>query len=175
MDTRQARPTSGRSCGTAAVVLLLWLISSPAPAATGVDTRCDRSVPALPPEARIPPPALTIDVADLGAPDLADSLPNDVPLQSAVPEAFSLIPAGAVNPSRAGDDVDPLAGGAASDLPAAPPMAGTKSGGEDGQVADSDDHEAADADPSPGVATKLPGVSDADMLRFREQMYRTDI
>ncbi len=175
MDTRQARPTSGKSCGTAAVVLLLWLISSPAPAATGVDTRCDRSVPALPPEARIPPPALTIDVADLGAPDLADSLPNDVPLQSAVPEAFSLIPAGAVNPSRAGDDVDPLAGGAASDLPAAPPMAGTKSGGEDGQVADSDDHEAADAEPSPGVATKLPGVSDADMLRFREQMYRTDI
>lgn len=175
MDTRQARPTSGRSCGTAAVVLLLWLISSPAPAATGVDTRCDRSVPALPPEARIPPPALTIDVADLGAPDLADSLPNDVPLESAVPEAFSLIPAGAVNASRAGDDVDPLAGGAASELPAAPPMAGTKSGGEDGQVADSDDHEAADAEPSRGVTTKLPGVSDADLLRVREQMYRTDI
>lgn len=174
MDTRQARPTSGRSCGTAAVVLLLWLISSPAPAATGVDTRCDRSLPALP-EARIAPPALTIDVAELGTPDLADSLPNDVPLESAVPEAFSLIPAGAVNASRAGDDVDPLAGGAASELPAAPPMAGTKSGGEDGQVADSDDHEAADAEPSRGVTTKLPGVSDADLLRVREQMYRTDI
>jgi hypothetical protein len=48
-----------------------------------------------------------------------------------------------------------------------PPMAGTESKAE---TAETDDNETA-----PGMNTKLPGISDDAMLRYKKQMFRRDI
>jgi hypothetical protein len=51
-----------------------------------------------------------------------------------------------------------------------PPMAGTDSKSEP-PAADEDSH----TDQESGMNTKLPGISDDDLVRYKKQMYRRDI
>ncbi len=174
MATRLAPATPAAHRGISAATLLLGLLCGSAVAATGVATRCEVSAPELP-EAMIVPPALTIDVADLGVPDLADLASQQVPLESALPDALRLVPPGALDKTPLVDTVHASSSDAGSDLPTPPPVAGTKAGTDDLRSTHTVDQQPADLLPAPGVSTKLPGVSETELPRLRRQMYRTDI
>ncbi len=125
--------------------LLLGAWSASALASNGFDTHCTEANDALP-APEIPAPSLTIKVAEHGL--TIASAPMDAPAARSGSES-------AVSPALA--DV-------------------TK------ELSTDDPDEQAGADDSantntqlPGAALRLPGVSDANLPRFRRQMYRKDI
>lgn len=125
--------------------LLLGAWSASALASNGFDTHCTEANDALP-APKIPAPSLTIEVAEHGL-SIA-SVHRDAPAAKSGSKS-------AVSPALA--DV-------------------TK------QLSTDNLNEQAGADESvgtntqpPGAALRLPGVSDANLPRFRRQMYRIDI
>ena len=128
-------------------VLLLGVYSASALASNGFDTQCNEATDELP-AVEIPAPSLTIKVVDHG-------------LTSAAAE----MDAAAAEPSDASVAV---AATALTDVitETSTENAAEKVGAK--EVVNSNDE-------PPGTALRLPGVSESDFLRFRRQMYRTDI
>lgn len=68
-------------------------------------------------------------------------------------------------------ELEEIATDAAGDEPAASPIVEVSAP----DVADTNGDQRAPSDADPGIATRLPGIVDGDLVRFRNQMYRTDI
>jgi len=127
------------------VALLLGAWSASALASNGFDTHCTEANDALP-APKIPAPSLTIEVAEHGL-------------------------------SIASVHMDATAAKSGSESAVSPALADVTR-----QLSTDDLNEQAGADESvgtitqpPGAALRLPGVSDANLPRFRRQMYRIDI
>ena len=125
--------------------LLLGAWSASALASNGFDTHCTEANDALP-APKFPAPSLTIEVAEHGL-TIASVHMDATAAKSGSKSAVS--PALAdVTKQLSTDDLDEQAG--------ADESAGTNT-------------------QPPGAALRLPGVSDANLPRFRRQMYRIDI
>jgi len=127
------------------VALLLGAWSMSAFASNGLDTHHTEADDALP-APKIPAPSFTVEVAEHGL--TIASVHLDAP--AAKPGNDSAVsPALAdVTKKPSTDDLD--------------------------KQADADESTGSNTQP-PGPALQLPGVSDANLPRFRRQMYRTDI
>ena len=127
------------------VALLLGAWSASALASNGFDTHCTEADDALP-APKIPAPSLTVEVAEHGL--TIASTHMDAP--AAKPGSES-----AVSPALADVTKNP----SVDDLD---------------EQADADESTRSSTR-SPRSMLRLPGVSDANLPRFRRQMYRTDI
>lgn len=150
MAGRQSTPQHGTIFAVKAALLLLaaWF-AAPAMAAPHLETRCDDVADA---SLDIPAHKLTADAVshDVGAEDGETESANDVltPSRYLAPQAEERV-------REAFEDV-------------APPLA------EAAPVSD-DDVDRADEEARPSVKSRLPGVSDSELARYRRQMYRIDI
>jgi hypothetical protein len=125
--------------------LLLGAWSASALASNGFDTQCTEANDALP-APKIPAPSLTIEVTEHGL-TIASAHMDAPEAKSGSKSAVS--PALAdVTKQLSTDDLDEQAG--------------------------TDESAGTNTQP-PGAALRLPGVSDANLPRFRRQMYRIDI
>ena len=129
----------------ATVALLLGAWSVSALASNGFDAHCAEATNELP-APEIPTPSLNIEVAEHGMTQAASDMH--------APEAAS----------RSESSVLP----ALADVP-------TKSSNDAAEEQSGADESANTAIEPSGTAIQLPGVSEADLPRFRRQMYRTDI
>ena len=127
------------------VALLLGAWSASALASNGFDTHCTEANDALP-APKIPAPSLTIEVAEHGL-SIA-SVHMDAPAAKSRSKSAVSPALADVTRQLSTDDWDEQAG--------ADESAGTNT-------------------QPPGAALRLPGVSDANLPRFRRQMYRIDI
>ncbi len=127
------------------VALLLGAWSASALASNGFDTHCTEANDALP-APKIPAPSLTIEVAEHGL-SIA-SVHMDAPAAKSHSKSAVSPALADVTRQLSTDDLDEQAG--------ADESAGTNT-------------------QPPGAALRLPGVSDANLPRFRRQMYRIDI
>ena len=127
------------------VALLLGAWSTSALASNGFDTDCTETDNALP-APQIPTPSLTVEVAEHGLTIASAHL--DAP--AAIPGNESVVSPALADVAKkpSTDDLD--------------------------KQADADESTGFNTQP-PGPALQLPGVSDANLPRFRRQMYRTDI
>lgn len=126
-------------------VLLLGVSSASALASNSFETQCNEAADELP-AVEIPTPSLTIEVVDHGL----TSATADMNAPTAEPGNESV---------------------AAAAMAVVISEASTENAAEEVSA-----EEAANSDAEPpGTALRLPGVSDSDLLRFRRQMYRTDI
>ncbi len=126
-------------------VLLLGVSSASALASNSFETQCNEAVHELP-AVEIPTPSLTIEVVDHGL----TSATADMNAPTAEPGNAS------------------VAAAAMADVIS---ETSTENAAEEVSA-----EEAANSDAEPpGTALRLPGVSDSDFLRFRRQIYRTDI
>ena len=125
--------------------VLLGAWSMSALASNGFETHCSAATRALP-APEIPVPSLTVKVVEHGLTSAAADM--DAPTAESVSEP----------------DVAP----ALADVT-------TKSSGNAVEKQAGVDESAGTASEPPGSALQLPGVSEADLPRFRRQMYRTDI
>jgi len=126
-------------------VLLLGVWNVNALASNGFDTHCTEASNELP-AAEIPAPSLAIKVAEHGLSSAAADM--DAPVAEPGSESVA-------SPALAGVTTEPP-----TDEEKEP------------QGAKESTNTAREL---PGTALRLPGVSDADLPRFRRQMYRTDI
>lgn len=155
MAGRQPEPLERPSIAAAAASLVLaaWC-SSPALAAPSVNPQCDDVVEV---SLEIPVHDLSAEVTshDASASDGAPSI-DDQPKD--------LTPARYLVPGARDDAREALRDVAAPVADVVPPVTkevATPPQGETG--------------PQPHINTRLPGVSDDDLERYRQQMYRTDI
>ncbi len=125
--------------------LLLGAWSASAFASNGFDTLCTEANNALP-TPTIPAPSLTIEVAEHGL--TIASADMDTPAAKSDSKSAVSPALADVTKKLSTDDLDEQAG--------ADESAGTNT-------------------QPPGAALRLPGVSDANLPRFRRQMYRIDI
>jgi hypothetical protein len=159
----------------AIVVLALGAWVHPALSATGADTRCDQSMD-VPPMSAAGGNKLTMQVVDHGMNTAAGA--DEISLDSALDD---LAPAASEPPSgprvdmmlrRIFDEAQlrqpQLMESAPADNPRALPLAVDKadSGEEPAAVLDSEQLD---------VGPELPGYSDDELLRYRQQMFRKDI
>ena len=140
-----ARVVSRNFAWLSSIVVLLGFCSASALASNSFDTQCNEATNELP-AVEIPAPSLTIEVIDHGLTSAAADM------NAAVAEPIDAS----------------VAAAALADVTAktSTENAAEKVGAK--ELAGSDDE-------PPGTALRLPGVSDSDFLRFRRQMYRTDI
>ncbi|MDJ0940635.1 MAG: hypothetical protein QNJ00_12820 [Woeseiaceae bacterium] len=162
------RAINGRLTAT----LLLSLCCAPVSAASGVDVLCDRSDPLA--SLDIQPGQLAIDIVDHGA---APALPNvlieteseggeppETDARSLAPRADTILRR-IFDESYAESELDDL-------KPAMTPDAKSIV-----ELTVPIDEEAADAESveAPALDAELPGVPEEELLRYRRQMFRTDI
>ena len=172
MASRQARPDTAASnvlSALALAVLGAWM--NPALASSGVDTLCDRSTGNTT-AAEVPHTPLTIQVVDHGAANSVAAGEPGVDEEVDASSTRQLRPRTDIILRRIFDD-SRLADGddarfADADALSAP-LADEKS-------SDTEDASNSGDVPSRGqTATQLPGVSEDELLRFRQRMYRVDI
>ena len=125
--------------------LLLGAWSVSALASNGFDSHCVEATNELP-APEIPTPSLNIEVAEHGI-------------------------------TRASADMDAPAAASHSDSSVLPALAdvATKTSSDAVEEQSGADESASTTSERPESALQLPGVSEADLPRFRRQMYRTDI
>ena len=140
-----ARVVSRNYAWLSSITVLLGICSASALASNSFDTQCNDATNELP-AVEIPAPSLTLEVVDHGLTSAA----ADMAAAAAEPGDASVAAAALADVTTE------------TSIENAAEKVGAK------EVANSD------AEP-PGTALRLPGVSDADFLRFRRQMYRTDI
>lgn len=176
MVHRMAARRAERLSGLGALLLLaLGISTNPALAATSADTRCDQSAesPALP---DVHPGNLTLEVVDHGTSESV--APGRISVESAIEPGGSSTPSVDDRPRvetllrRIFDEPQLRA-------PEAPetedldernaPFVVEKPDKVEKPAAIVPEEEAGD------VAPRLPGVSSDEALRFKQQMYRTDI
>ena len=176
MVHRMAPRRMERLSGLSALLLLaLGTTTSPALAATSADTRCDQSAksPAL---ADVPRANLTLEVVDHGVSESV--VPGQTSVDSAIEPGGSSTPSTDERPRvetllrRIFDEpqlrTPEIPETAESDERSAPFVV-DKPEKVEKPAASVPDAETSD------VAPRLPGVSSDELLRFKQQMYRTDI
>ena len=176
MTHRKAPRSIERLSGLSALlVFALGFAMSPALAATGADTRCDQSVdsPQMP---DVRNSNLTIEVVDHGATESV--APGQLSIDRAREDGGTATPSVDDRPRvetllrRIFDEPQlrtPELAPAEEAEERSAPFAVDKS--ENGEEKAS----TAPGDDASDVAPRLPGVSGDELLRFKQQMYRTDI
>lgn len=169
MTDRQIPPTQQNSVAAeTAFLVLVAIFASPALAATGSQIPCSDSsevtltvaVESLITETvghNVPAPSIIREPSEDG---VAVVLPTSLltpRAEEAIRDAFAESDSAAINPQSTDLSKSGLN----------PPMAGTESKSES---VDDDDDESVSR-----MNTKLPGVSDAAMSRYKKQMFRQDI
>lgn len=174
MKSRQApRRNVAPSLASALIALVLGAWISPLPAATGTDAMCDQSLDATP-MSLADDGKLTIQVVDHGAAAASDDISLDGTLSDSVPSAAggSKGPRAKImlqlildeadarqqrlpEPEQAGDLSSPLV------------VDKTKNG--------KDEAKALEANPTVAAPAQRPDFSSDEFLRYRQQMFRTDI
>ena len=169
------RPTERLSGLSALLLLALGSAMSPALAATGADARCDQSVDS-PQMSDVRDSKLTLEVVDHGV--TKSVAPGQLSIDSAIEDGGATIHS-ADDPPRVETllrrifDEPQLR--APEGTPAeeaderSAPFAVDKSENGEDKTPAGPRNEANDAAP------RLPGVSGDELLRFKQQMYRTDI
>lgn len=176
MTHRKApRSTEQLSGLSALLVVALGSVTSPALAATGADTRCDQSV-ASPQMTDVRSSNLTVEVVDHGATESVT--PGQLSIDSAIEDGGTTIPSVDDRPRvetllrRIFDEpqlrTPEIAPAEEVDERSAPFAVDKSDNGEEKTPTGSGD-DASD------IAPRLPGVSGDELLRFKQQMYRTDI
>jgi len=151
MAGRQSTPVQGTTSTASAVVLLLAAcFAAPVIAAPNIDIRCDDVADAT----------LEIPVHELKAEVVNHDVETDIADESeaesdVLKPAHYLTPQAEARLQKAFED-------------ASPPLATAK-------PASDDDVDTVDGDEFPGMNTRVPGVSDSELARYRRQMYRIDI
>ena len=176
MTHRKAPRSTERLSGLSALlVFALGSAMSPASAATGADTRCDQSVdsPQMP---DVRNSNLTLEVVDHGVTESVT--PGQLSIDSAVEDGGNAIPSVDDRPRvetllrRIFDEPQlraPEIAPAEEAEERSAPFAVDKSENGDDKASSNPGDDAND------VAPRLPGVSGNELLRFKQQMYRTDI
>lgn len=150
MALRQTTPRQGTTFAANAVtlVLLAWF-TAPVVAAPSTDIACDDVVDA----------SLEVSAQEFNARVVNHDVEVDGAEQSGSDDETKLLkPANYMNPEAAAtvreafQDVAPLA-----------------------EAVPAGDDDAAEREESPEVKSRLPGVSDSELARYRQQMYRIDI
>ena len=177
MKDRQSPPkTPAPSATRAAALLVLSLVCTPSLVYAGLNACASSRANGL----EGPVQDLTVHRLDYG-PANSDTAAIDNPGDRAIDDDAPISPASTLKPRVAVvlrkpfDDPDDLVQPAPIDGSESGPLADMIVPGAGG---DGDKHSDAEAIPSeelPGVDMRLPGLSDDDVLRFKRQMYRTDI
>ena len=177
MTHRMAPRRTERLCGLNALLLLALSASmSPALAATGADTRCDQSVdsPQMP---DVRNSNLTLEVVDHAVPNSA--APGQVSVDSAIEDGGSKVPSAINDPPRVETLLRRIFNEPQLRAPEAPPAEEADERSAPFAVDKSENGEETKStvtgDEASDVAPGLPGVSGDELVRFKQQMYRTDI
>lgn len=183
--SKTGKPTASRISGTGATALVLCLSCAPVFASSGIDTRCDDST------------KYTLDIkADKYAIDVAiDEIVSETVRQdemnlvatgqhefgtTPLRSSLRLLPPDEAVLGRLFDESLSNASEAATVSPVngsqAAPLAELKAPKLRKRPLDAEEKDSQPADDAlPRVNTRLPGISDDDNQRYRQQMYRTDI
>jgi len=169
-ETTEAVNTAG-SAGRLAAVLLLGFCCVPVFAASGID--CDRAT-ARPKSLDISNPDLTINVADHGmTSETIDDTSAIEPIERSRALAPEMAPRADTilrrifDESYSSAELDELEPASATDAKSIAELAlPSKSRDPSADASDSD---------LPSLDADLPGISDDETLRYRRQMFRTDI
>ena len=176
MTHRMAPRSTSRLSGlSASLVFALGFAISPALAATGADTRCDQPVDS-PQMADVSNNRLTLEVVDHGTTETVT--PGQLSIDSAVEDGGNANPSVDDRPRvetllrRIFDEpqlrTPEFAPAEEADERSAPFAVDKSENGED-KASSAAGNDANDVTP------RLPGVSGDELLRFKQQMYRTDI
>jgi len=162
MTDRQIPPKQRNSVAAgAAFFVLVAIFASPALAATSSQIPCGDSVEVT----------LTVAIESLITETVGHNVPAPLIIRESSEDGFSVVSTTSLLAPRAEEairDAFAESDSAANSLSGLnPPMAGTESKSES---ADDDDDESVSR-----MNTKLPGVSDVAMSRYKKQMFRRDI
>lgn len=166
MKSRQATPHTAANNALSAIalaVLAVWI--NPAIASSGVDTLCDPST-AIVVSLEVPPAKLDIAVVDHGPANSVGAGGADAGQLRTLQPSDELILRRIFDEPRvpASDDAEP-AGGDSLNAPLA----------DENSSEREDPATSGDVTEDGETVTRLPGVSEDELLRFRRQMYRVDI
>jgi len=171
MANRQFPPNQANTVvANAAFCVLAALFASPALAALNSRIPCSEAVEVT----------FTADVESIASQTVAHNIPAPALIRESSEDGVSVVPTTSLLAPRAEEAIRDAFAESDSAAPAAPPavlakkalnprMAGTESKSE---TDDDDDDINESASP---MTTKLPGVSDIAMSRYKKQMFRRDI